>query len=448
VNFKKSPRKKQSKFKKRFPSRLSSLCPEITYGKVLDDATSIDVVVESAAGKPRLFVHTQQSEFIASEFRVGNLVFRPGPLGCERLTQFPEQAADFGSPEELLGELRAPIEAHGFSTETSAIAAFFSIATWFADAMPQAPVLSITGPEREATLLLDLLACTTRRGLRVGEFDHAVLRVLPMEIGPTLLINSAERSPAARQLFRTTNYRGVLTPNSGRLADFCVAKAVYDGRRAFPSRDGALRITLLPFSGRPPVLHTEDATKLARHFQPKLVSYRARFIHATRASLYDVSDFAVATRNLAQIFGSTLAGCQKLERELCQILKGHENHACEEAWSDFATVVLEVCVHKAHTEPGKRVSVGQVASKARFVLSVRGDETKHSDREVGAIITGFGIKKRRYADGWMFSLDPAVSGHLHHLAQQHGELNLAPAGKCKFCDARRLLATQDGGKHL
>jgi hypothetical protein len=133
---------------------------------------------------------------------------------------------------------------------------------------------------------------------------------------------------------------------------------------------------------------------------------------------------------------------------LCQILKGHENHPCEKAWSDFAAVVLEVCVHEAHTEPGKRVSVGQIASKARFLLSARGDETRHSDREVGAIITGFRIKKRRYADGWMFSLDPAVSGHLHHLAQQHRVLNLAPAGKCKFCDARRLLVTQDGGKHL
>jgi hypothetical protein len=87
------------------------------------------------------------------------------------------------------------------------------------------------------------------------------------------------------------------------------------------------------------------------------------------------------------------------------------------------------------------MSVGEVASEARFLLSARGDETKHSDREVGAIINEFGIKKRRYADGWMFSLDPAVSGQLHHLTQQHGVLNLAP-------DARRMPATPDAGKHV
>jgi hypothetical protein len=313
--------------------------------------------------------------------------------------------------------------------------------------LPQAPVLSITGPEREATLLLDLLACTTRRGLRIGEFDLAALRALPMEFGPTLLINSPERNCAARQLFRTTNHRGVLAGNSGGLADLYCAKAVYDGVRTFPSRDCALRIRLLPFSGRPPVFHSNAATKLARELQPKLASYRAWYVHEARASQFDVSDFAVATRNLAQTFGPTLAGCQKLERELCQILKGHENHACEEAWSDFAAVVLETCVQEAHTQPGKRVSVGEVASKARFLLSARGDETKHSDREVGAIINEFGIKKRRYADGWMFSLVAAVSGQLHHLAQQDGVLNLAPAGKCKFCDARRMPATPDPGEN-
>ena len=293
-------RKKQSAL-----STPSSCCAEITFGRVLDDGCAIDIVVDQATGNPNLFVRTGQAEFVAPEFEVGELIFRTGriPPGCERQIHFPDCPADFESAEKLFSDLQAPVEALGFSAETSAVAAFFSLASWFADVLPQAPLLSVTGPEREATLLLDLLACTTRRGLRIGEFDHAILRVLPTEIAPTLLINSAERSPAARQLFRTTNYRGVLTPNSGRLADFCFAKAVYDGRRAFPSRDGALRITLLPFPGRPPVFHTDDATKLARHLQPKLVSYRARFIHATRASLYDVSDFAVATRTLAQIFG-------------------------------------------------------------------------------------------------------------------------------------------------
>ena len=119
---------------------------------------------------------------------------------------------------------------------------------------------------------------------------------------------------------------------------------------------------------------------------------------------------------------------------MCQILKGQEAYACAQAWSDFALVVLEVCVLEAHIAPGERVSVGQIASKARLLLSARGDETKHSDREVGAIISEFGIEKRRYADGVMFSLNPAVSNHLHLSAQQQGVLNLAPAGSCKFCD--------------
>src|SRR5262245_1720647 len=145
---------------------------EVTYGKVLDDGSAIDIVLDRLSGEPQLFVYTGHAEFMAPEFQVGEFIFRPGeiPSMCRNAIHLPESVADFGSPEDLFAELRAPIQDFGFSKETSALAAFFSLASWFADVLPQAPVLSITGPEREATLLLDLLACTTRRGLRIGEF--------------------------------------------------------------------------------------------------------------------------------------------------------------------------------------------------------------------------------------------------------------------------------------
>jgi len=446
VNFKKSPRKKQSKFKKTFATRPSSPCAEFTYGEVFDDGTSIDVVFERASGESQLFVHTREAEFVAAEFQAEGVVFRPGriPLASERFIHFPDRAENFESPEKLFSELRASFEAHGFASETSAIAAFFSIANCFFDVLPQAPVLSVTGPEREAMLFLDLLACTTRRGLRIGDFDLATLRALPMDICPTLLINSTERSRAARQLFRTTNYRGVLTPNCGTLINFCCAKAIYEGLRAVPSREYALRVRLLPFSGRPPAFHTADASKLAHNLQPKLMSYRARYIHEVRASQFDAANFAVGTRAMAQLYGATLAGSKRLEAELIDVLKAHEIHVREEAWTDFRSVVLEVCIHLAHTKPEQRVTVGEVANEARFLLSARGDESRHSDREVGAILSEFGVQKKLRTKGWTLTMDKALSGLLHDLAREHGILSLAPAGQYIHCDDIRLTSTSSG----
>jgi hypothetical protein len=138
----------------------------------------------------------------------------------------------------------------------------------------------------------------------------------------------------------------------------------------------------------------------------------------------------------------------RLEAELIDLLKLHENHACEHAWTDFQSVVLEACVQEVHVKPGKRVTVGEIADSAKFLLSARGDDSKHADREVGTILSGFGVHKQRRAEGWMFTLDNSLSGRLHDLARQQGVLNFAPAGKCEHCDGINLASGSGGSEKV
>jgi hypothetical protein len=412
-------------------------CPSYaTYGEVLADDCSIDLLLDPRSQTTSLLVHTRDGESEVAEFRVAERLFRPGKVSSiyRNALQLPERAADFGSPENLFAELQAPVERRGFPADVSALAAYFSLATLFADVLPQAPVLSITGPEREAMVLLDVLVGMVRRGLRIGEFNSAVVRALPMEIGPTLLINCGEMDRAARRLFRNTNFRGIITQHSGKPRDFYCAKAIYDGLSgAFPARSHALRIRLQPFAGRPPLFHGCDAAKIARELQPKLTEYRARYVHRVLNSQFDVADFAVSARIQAQVFGAPLVGSACLVSKLINLLEEHQNQALEEVWTDLRSVALEACIQKAHIQPGKRISVGEIAHSTNFMLSVRGDDTKHSEREVGAILSDFGLPKRRHSEGWMILLDAAVCARLHHLALQHGVLNRAPADSCKLC---------------
>jgi hypothetical protein len=97
-------------------------------------------------------------------------------------------------------------------------------------------------------------------------------------------------------------------------------------------------------------------------------------------------------------------------------------------------IVLEICIQQAHTKPGERFTVGKIADEASLLASVRGDKSKHSYREVGAILSGFGVPRIRRKQGMSITMNKLLADRLHELARQHGVLNFAPAGECETCD--------------
>ena len=132
-----------------------------------------------------------------------------------------------------------------------------------------------------------------------------------------------------------------------------------------------------------------------------------------------------------------------------QVLEEHEDEARDQVMTDFNSVVLEAAIQKVHTKPGECVFVGEIAETANSILRGRGDVAQHHAREVGAILSGFGLKKKRKPRGESILLDSTVAIHLHQLAKQLGVLNTAPKGQCALCeqngaDSRRVPTR---GKH-
>jgi hypothetical protein len=342
---------------------------------------------------------------------------------------------DYESLEGLFSRVKGALLESGIPESVAVPSTFWLFASLFSDVLLSAPTLLITGPAIEGGLLLDLLACFARRPLRLAGFSPGTLSALPMEIGPTLLIEAGELDRACWEVLRHTAHRGAFVPRAGELRNVFSAKALSCG--AFTNlaqMPEALHVSLPPIVDHFPGLNTDRAEALFREFQPQLLAYRLRNISQVRSSKFDLLGFSSPTRVLARLLGAPLLGNPTLEAELLNLLEDHERALKAAAFTDFKLIVLEAAVQRSHTDFGGRVTVGQINQTAHDILRARGDATEHTDREVGPVLRSFGLQTKERAEGYSLLLDPNSTKNLHRLARQVGVLNLAPVGRCKYCD--------------
>jgi hypothetical protein len=443
--------RKLSRTDKLVSSSAAASARRCTYGEVIEDF-SIDLIGDGQRDNLLLCVSDGKKETVMPEFEIGEHVFYPGnlPIAYRDAIRFPGRSAEFGSGERLFAELIDLFSSCGLQSTTASRLALFALASWFSDVLAAAPTLFIAGWSPEAEFLLDMLWCVVRRGLHISEFTQRVLCSLPMEVHPTLLINAGEISAASLKLLRTTNRRRACVPQKGKLVNLYCAKCIYIG----PIGDGSansvgFQIALPPPSGTLPTLDERRCHELTQTFQTKLLTYRLRNILRVRDSQFDAVGLTPHSRMLARIFGAPLLGVPALESHLMQVLEEHEDEARDQAMTDFNSVVLEAAIQNVHTKPGDYVFVGEIAETANSILRGRGDVAQHHAREVGAILSSFGLKKKRKPRGESILLDSTVAIHLHQLARQLGVLNTAPKGQCALCeqngaDSRRVPTR---GKH-
>ena len=101
----------------------------------------------------------------------------------------------------------------------------FSLASWFADCLPLAPILDLVGPESDVSLVLRLLGCTCRRALLLGDVDIAALATLPTQLGPTLLVNQRGLGRGITRVLQASSDRHFRVARGARALDLYGTKA-------------------------------------------------------------------------------------------------------------------------------------------------------------------------------------------------------------------------------
>ena len=106
---------------------------------------------------------------------------------------------------------------------------YWTISTWFADALPIAPGLSIVAPEFEGDLVLRTLRSFCRYPMMLTRADIPSLQKLNWQTTPTVLFYDPNISKQMVAILGCTSTRGYLINNDGGYKDFFGPKAMYLG---------------------------------------------------------------------------------------------------------------------------------------------------------------------------------------------------------------------------
>jgi hypothetical protein len=122
-----------------------------------------------------------------------------------RTMTLPANCVDYVSAAKLFTAIQESLMNNGVSRDVALPLTHFSFATWFADCLPAAPCLVVTGPRPEASLLLRLLGCLVRHPIPLIQISIATFRTAPMSLQPTFLIDQELPRPVVRLLIAANN---------------------------------------------------------------------------------------------------------------------------------------------------------------------------------------------------------------------------------------------------
>jgi hypothetical protein len=339
----------------------------------------------------------------------------------------------------LFTAIRDVFRFHGLAEGPALLATHFVFSTWFADCLPFAPWLIVTGPRPEGHLLLDLLECVVRTPLPLVELTRSSFLRLP-KLKPTLLIDQEGITRSNWKLLRASNYPNAqMSSKDGPRKIYC-AKAIYcgneEGDHSFD--DSVLRIELSPSRGRLPLLDEKDKRAISKDLQPKLRAYRRRNLATVRASNFDVPEFTSAIRILSRVLGAPIVDAPELQVGLRLELQKYQEDIQARSWSDPRFVVIEALLVHCHRGQAK-VHVGEVANTANLIRTGRGEGTDVEAREIGAILRRHGLSPKRDSEGFAIPLDNAMHRHIHDLGRRFGLISVELAARCSSC--RKILET-------
>lgn len=334
----------------------------------------------------------------------------------------------------LFTAIRELLTCRGLSEVPALLVTHFVFSSWFADCLPVAPCLLITGPRPEGHLLLELLECVVRNPLPlVGLTSSGFLR-LPMRLKATLLIDQEGITGSIWNLLRASNRRNAqVSWKDGPRKIYC-PKAIYCGSEASDDRfdDSTLRIELSPSRGPLPVLEEKDRRAIVKDLQPKLRAYRHRNLATVRASNFDVPDFTSAIRILSRILGAPIVDAPELQVGLRFLLQQYQEDAQARSWSDPRFVVIEALLFHCHRDQAK-VHVGEIARTTNSIRTGRGERTEVEAREIGDILRRLRVSSKRDSEGFAISLDNAMRRHIHELGRRFDVITVELAARCSSC---------------
>jgi hypothetical protein len=397
-------------------------------------ADSMLEAVCTRSGTPALLRWSGGKVSYRREFQIGkhNYAAADSDSVLPREIALARRPQDYVSDEVLVCEIADILRSRGGVSKSDAeLAAYFAVATHFADCHDPAlrAVISATD-EWEAARFLRLLACFCRHAFPVAIFDPALLWPLPLGCVPTFLISDPAPSNSLTTLLNATQHRGFALARAGQTFSRPFSAIIIDCDGMAPTSFG--RIDATPRT-QPAIPNAGALTAIEERFQAKLLSYRLRNRSQVACATCDAAALGGSARAMASVLGSCFPNNPALQARISELLRPHNEERRFDSACGEAAVVLEALLVLCH-ENRNDAHVGDVAEVANGILEHRRDGYQLKPRRVGTLLKPFRLGYTRDSRGYKFLLSAANQRKIHELGRSRevpffkGEIT-----PCNFC---------------
>lgn len=395
-----------------------------TSSEVLANGSIVELVRNPDSGVLALLLCEGQKRSVDSKVECGGQWYRVAELdpSVARIVPLPSTTSDYGSTEDLFAATFNTFSAYGFSPEIANACTFFVFADWCHSTHQPPPILTISGPPAEATLLMQLLACVVRRGVTVADSTSGSLAGIVEQVQPTLIVDARNLSAHNRRLLAASCRPAAYIVRRGAVVDLGVPKVVYLGAAPDPefSLEFALHVHLSPLPKGHRLFTPRDRQRLLATIQPQLLEYRVGNLAWVRSSDFDVPDMTDESRVIARVLGSSIVNAPDLQSGVRALVENREIEIRENRFADRTCIVIEALFAHCHDPKRHDLRVKELAEDANAILKARGEGAKLEARAVGEILNNLRVRREaRNSRGRRILFNSRVNRNIHKLARDY-----------------------------
>jgi hypothetical protein len=271
--------------------------------------------------------------------------------------------------------------------------AFWAISTWFQDSLTVVPILVISGPSHDATLVLQILNDFCLVPVLLTGFQRSDLIALSRKIN-TLLISEPNLDKRTAALLGDLTNRGFAIVDEGFLVGCVGSRAINIGEDPAIRRiQHAIYVNITPTDAEPlspPQWLQQNIKNLPRH----LKQYREKNLDHVRRLEFSPSGVSSETAVIAKALGSCLVDAPNLQEQLVDLLKAqHQQNLSQKSATAEAVVIEAALALSRHCK--EHAYVREIADEVNRLLENRGEGMKMSPEKVGHRLRKLGLPTRR-----------------------------------------------------
>jgi hypothetical protein len=287
----------------------------------------------------------------------------------------------------------------------------------------------------QAVALFRLLHCLCRRPVVLGDLNRTAFLSLASR-GATLLINQPGLSAAIRDLWGTSNYRGVYVLGNGKVCSVASSKALFVGMTDAQSDDG-LHFALPPAHCDLSALNEQQQSGIADELQPQLLMYRLRNIDRVRNFSGSQHRSAFAGTEVARNLAASVLGEAEILQSMAAFLQRLQQDKIAVHRCDVHLAMIEVTWAKSHED--QEINISRLTDLTNVFLHCRGEILEYSSAEIGWKLKNLGFPRHRNGRGMVLRFSDENRRLVHRLAVQWS-LNLPAVAGCALCSPQETVA--------